>query len=194
MYHTKTYIVFIMIVSLSFTQFYSQSYADQIGKSYREAEKLSNGEKLKRASKEVSQMQQVLKFALKRLRTAYQKKDIIQTNCIKDKLSTIKGLLRISEEADVSLREAVVTGQNSLIDHEYVKINMASQRVRLSQTQIDGCVGDINDPINAQKTQRLKPEIFDESVQNFTPNSEERNVIVYDTIASERPEAITASE
>jgi hypothetical protein len=194
MYHTKTYTVFIMIVLFSFTQFYSYSYADQIGKSYREAEKLSNGEKLKRASKEVSQMQQVLKFALKRLRTAYQNKDIIQTNCIKDKLSTIKGLLRISEEADVSLREAIVTGQNSLIDHEYVKINMASQRIRLSQTQIDGCVGDINGLINSQKSQRLKPEIFDESVQNFTPNSEERNVIVYDTIASERPEAITASE
>ena len=182
-----------MILSLSFS-YLDESHADQIGKTYREAEKLSNGEKLKRASASVAEMKETLKFTLKRLKLAYQSKDITQTNCIKDKLSVIKGLLRISDEAEASLQEAIVTGQNALIDHEFVKIVMASERIKLSRTQIDGCVGDVNDPLSSERNQKLKFEIFDKSVQNFTPDGDERSVIVYDTIASERPEAITASE
>ena len=193
MHFIKKYLLCIMILSLSFS-YLDESHADQIGKTYREAEKLSNGEKLKRASASVAEMKETLKFTLKRLKLAYQSKDITQTNCIKDKLSVIKGLLRISDEAEASLQEAIVTGQNALIDHEFVKIVMASERIKLSRTQIDGCVGDVNDPLSSERNQKLKFEIFDKSVQNFTPDGDERSVIVYDTIASERPEAITASE
>ena len=142
----------------------------------------------------MNEISKKLNFTLQKLQTAFDKKDIIQTNCVRDKLSTVKGLLRISEEADVSLREAVVTGQSNLITHEYVKISMAVERVQISRTQIEGCAGNVDDPLTSTNQDRVKPEIFDESVQAFTPTSDERTVIVYEPIASERPEAISASE
>jgi hypothetical protein len=190
----RTLISSLLLLVLMISVTHSDAFAD-IGKAYRQAEKLSNAVKLKTSSDRVAEMQKTLKFALKRLRESHDKKDIIQTNCVKDKLASIKGLLRISEEADVSLREAVVTGQPDLINHEYVKILMAVERIRLSRVQVDGCVGDVNDPLTLKQQQRsTPPEIFDESVQQFTPTSDEQSVLIYEPIASERPEAISASE
>jgi hypothetical protein len=41
---------------------------------------------------------------------------------------------------------------------------------------------------------KSKPEISDKAVQAFEPTSDESSVIIYDPIATERPEAISASE
>jgi hypothetical protein len=149
---------------------------------------------MKQVNAHVKEMQKTLRFALQRLKEAHDKSDIIQTNCIKDKLAMIKGFLRISEEADVSLREAMISGQRDVVAHEHMKVSLSVDKVRVARTQIEGCLGDMDDPMTAQKKQRVKLDIADKMVEQFRPVDDERTVIIYEPIASERPEAISASE
>lgn len=179
-----------LVISLVFL---SSAFAD-LGQLYREAEKLNNQEKVKQSSASLADMQSALKFTLQELQSSYDKKDVIQTNCIKDKLSTVKGLLRISEEAEVNLSEAVVTDQIDIVNTEFVKIKMATERVRDLRSQVANCAKEVNDPLLNNNQQKSKPEISDKSVQAFEPTSDENTVIIYDPIASERPEAISPSE
>jgi hypothetical protein len=186
----------LLCVAVTLTLSLSVARADltvQAGQAFRDAERMSSSEKLKRASQAVPQLQQMLKLTLKSLKEAYDKKDIKQTNCVKAHLSPLKNLVRIAEEADVSLREAVVTGDLNIINHEFVKISMALDRAQRAQALASGCVGDLDDPIVTSKGSS-KPEIFDKAVQDFTPSSDEQSVITYDSITSERPEAISQSE
>jgi hypothetical protein len=183
----------ILVSGLSCIFVASMAYAD-LGKSYREAEQLSSRDKLKFASSSRTEMQSALKYTLQELQSSYEKKDIIQTNCVKEKLSTVKGLLRISEEADNNLREAVITGQVDLVNHEYVKIRMAAERVKDLRVQVANCAKSMDDTLLNNQQPKSKPEVIDEAVQAFEPTADENAVIVYDPIATERPEAISASE
>jgi hypothetical protein len=185
-----TLLVIALASSLSF-----QSFADgDLGQSYRDAERMPSSEKVKLAGASMSGMQDTLRFTLEELKRSYEAKDIEQTNCIKERLSTIKGLLRISEEAEINLSEAVVSGQVDDVNHEFVKITMAASRVSDLRSQVANCAKDVNDPLSSQSQSKSKPEIFDKSVQSFEPTSDESTVIVYDVIATERPEAISKSE
>jgi hypothetical protein len=171
----------------------SLSFAD-LGQLYRDAERLSSQEKLLQVKTTLGTMQNILRFTLRELQSSYDKKDVIQTNCVKDKLSTIKGLLRISEEAEVNLNEASVTGQIEIVNTEFVKIKMAIERVRDLRSQVANCAKDVNDPLLNNNQQKSTPEIEDKAVQAFEPASDEETIIIYESIASERPEAISPSE
>ena len=189
-YHLKTLILCFTLSSLCILS----ANASNMGQAYREAEKLSNFEKNKNADQSIQLMQAIRKFSLDRLQGAYEKQDPLQINCVSKNFATVKGLLRISEEANVNLREAMITGQSGLINHEYVKIIMARDRIKVLRNQIEGCVGDSDDPLITPQQQKLNSEISDKSVEAFTPTTDEQAVIIYEPIGSERPEAISASQ
>ena len=188
----KPFILVAITIGVSLVSV-SPSLAD-LGKLYRDAEKLSSQEKLLQIKTSLNDMQGTLRFTLRELQTSYDKKDVIQTNCIKDKLSTIKGLLRISEEAEINLSEAAVTGQLEVVNTEFVKINMANERVRDLRSQVANCAKDVNDPLLNNTRQTSTPEISDKTVQAFEPTSSDETIIIYESISSERPEAISPSE
>ena len=171
----------------------STSFAD-LGKSYREAEQLSNGDKVKMAASSLSNMESALRYTLRELQSSIDNKDVVQTNCVKDKLLTVKGLLRISKEAELNLSEAVVTGQVDLVNHEYVKIRMAAERVSDLRSQVANCAKSNKDAILNNRSFKTKPVISDKTIQAFEPSTSDSSVIIYDPIATERPEAISASE
>ena len=170
-------------------------YTDDIRRVYREAEELSSRDKLQRVREEVAAMKEILQEALSALRGAHERKDITQVNCVKDKLSTIRGLLRISDEASISLDEAVMDSQNqsALINHEYVKVIMAAERIGFAQLQLQGCSGDMNDPLGSQRAQLRQPEISDEGVKSFEAPNEAEASLPFSVISDERPEALSAS-
>lgn len=109
---------------------------------YREAEKLSTEAKIERADEAIEQMKDTLKLALTRLQQSREENDILQVNCVNDKLSAIKGLLKISEQAAVNLREAVAKGDAELINHEYTKVSIAAARVENFRVEVEACVGE----------------------------------------------------
>ena len=165
-----------------------------MGQAYRDAEQLNKSVKSKRSATALNEIKASLKVALKNLQEAYDKNNAIRINCVKGHLATTKGLLRIAEEAEVSLKEAIVTDQVDIINHEFVKIMMAQEQAKRAQSLLLGCSGDLKDPMRAASQQNSKPEVFDKQVENYTASSDDSSVLVYEPIASERPEAISLSE
>jgi hypothetical protein len=166
----------------------------ELGKSYRDAERLSVGEKLTLSDNALDSMKDTLKYTLKELRSAFEQKDSRAIHCVRSELSTVKGLLRISEEAHLNLKEASVTNQIDLVNHEYVKIKMAAERVKELKIKVTSCSKSVNNPLTRTQNLKSKPEISDSAVQQFTPTADESTVIIYDPIATERPEAVSSSE
>ncbi|RME28597.1 MAG: hypothetical protein D6806_02655 [Deltaproteobacteria bacterium] len=104
---------------------------------------LSDSQKLERASSYLAEMKQVLSHVLKLLKEARDEKDIIKINCINEKLTTIKGLIRISEQADMTLQEAVAKGERESAEHEFHKIAISHQKVRNLRAEAEQCVGEL---------------------------------------------------
>src|SRR5688572_27228798 len=86
-------------------------------------------EKLRRSAEALARMRNVLKEVLAKLEEARNTKDVVKLNCVNEKLTQIKGLLRISEQSDVALQEAVAKKEASSAEHEYTKVMIARQKV-----------------------------------------------------------------
>jgi len=99
--------------------------------------------KLERSSKAIGAMREVLRDVLGKLEEARRAKDVVKLNCVNEKLTQIKGLLRISEQADVALQEAVSQRDTTSSEHEYTKVMIAQQKVSQLRTEAEKCIGQL---------------------------------------------------
>lgn len=100
-------------------------------------------EKLRRSADAVTRMRAVLKDVLGKLEEARNTKDVVKLNCVNEKLTQIKGLLRISEQADVALQESVVKQERTAADHEFTKVMIARQKVEQLRAEAEECIGQL---------------------------------------------------
>jgi hypothetical protein len=100
-------------------------------------------EKIKRSAEAVTRMRGTLKEVLGKLEEARTTRDVVKLNCVNEKLTQVKGLLRISEASDVQLQEAVAKRETSAADHEYTKVNLASSRVDQLRAEAEQCIGQL---------------------------------------------------
>jgi hypothetical protein len=100
-------------------------------------------EKLKRSSDAVGRMRGALKDVLARLEEARATKDVVKLNCVNEKLTQIKGLLRISEQSDVALQEAVSRKDSIASEHEYSKVSIARGKVDQLRSEAEQCIGQL---------------------------------------------------
>lgn len=110
---------------------------------FDKATQISDSEKIQRANSFLAEMKQTLGHVLKLLKDAREEKDIIKINCINEKLTTIKGLIRISEQADMTLQEAVAKGERDSAAHEFHKISISHQKIRVLRSEAEQCVGEL---------------------------------------------------
>lgn len=99
--------------------------------------------KLERSSKGIGAMREVLRDVLGKLEEARRAKDVVKLNCVNEKLTQIKGLLRISEQADVALQEAVSQRDTTSSEHEYTKVMIAQQKVSQLRAEAEKCIGQL---------------------------------------------------
>lgn len=99
--------------------------------------------KLERSGKSVAAMREVLRDVLGKLEEARRAKDVVKLNCVNEKLTQIKGLLRISEQADMALHEAVSNRESTSSEHEYTKVMIAQQKVSQLRTEAEKCIGQL---------------------------------------------------
>ncbi|MEN9797817.1 MAG: hypothetical protein RL653_1513 [Pseudomonadota bacterium] len=104
---------------------------------------ISDTEKVRRSGESVSRMKDVLKDSLKKLQEARASNDVVKLNCVNEKLTQIKGLLRISEQADVALQESVARREAAAADHEFNKVTIAAQKVDQLRTEAESCIGQL---------------------------------------------------
>jgi hypothetical protein len=107
----------------------------------QKAESIPDPEKLKRSQEYLVQMRQALRSILGKLEEARDAKDVVKLNCINEKLTNIKGLLRISEQADIALQEAVAKREQQTAEHEFSKLTIARQKVEQLRAEAEQCVG-----------------------------------------------------
>lgn len=103
---------------------------------------LSGPEMLDKADKDIVQMKAVLKQVLARLEDARGEKDIVKLNCVNEKLTQIKGLLKVAEQADIGLQEAVARKDDGA-ESDSAKIGIARTKVDHLRAESEECVGQL---------------------------------------------------
>ena len=109
-----------------------------------EENKLPPGELISRAAEHLSRMREVLKTVFKYLEEAREKRDVIKLNCVNEKLTAVKGLLKVSEQADVSMQDALARRDEEAGRYEYDKVSIARGRVDALLTESEACVGELS--------------------------------------------------
>jgi hypothetical protein len=102
-----------------------------------------DAEKLSRSRTAVTRMRSVLSEVLGRLEEARATKDVVKLNCVNEKLTQVKGLLRISEQSDVALQEAVGKKDATAAEHEYSKVSIAKNKVDQLRNEAEQCIGQL---------------------------------------------------
>ncbi|MCA9524831.1 MAG: hypothetical protein KC549_00865 [Myxococcales bacterium] len=175
-----------LVVGVGFLAFVGAAGAQE--PTYRSAERLPTPAKLERSGQEIDKMKGTLKQALERLKSARERKDILQVNCVNDKLSAIKGLLKISEEAQANLKEAARQEDEELVNHEFTKISIAGIRVENFRVEVEGCVGEAS-----QYTGETVVDTYiDPNIRSDDPTEEPPETLP--PVATERPEPVSGSE
>lgn len=108
-----------------------------------EASKVPDPEKIKTTAESVGRMRTALKDVLQKLEEARNTKDVVKLNCVNEKLTQIKGLLRISEQSDVQLQEAVARKETTTAEHEYIKVTIARSKVEQLRAEAEQCIGQL---------------------------------------------------
>ncbi len=142
----------IGVVAIIVIMYATQVVAQQEGHSaaglpgdteYGKIQDLPDSEKQRKASEYLSEMKGALGHVLALLKEAREEKDVIKINCINEKLTNIKGLIRISEQADILLQENVAKGEKEASAHEFQKIIISHQKVLSLRTEAEQCVGEL---------------------------------------------------
>lgn len=100
-------------------------------------------EKLALSTKAISSMRSGLSEVMKRLDEARRSRDVVKLNCVNEKLTELKGLLRISEQADVALQQAVASRNEVGVRHEFTKVDIAGTRAQSLQRESSQCIGQL---------------------------------------------------
>ncbi|WXH27367.1 hypothetical protein WA016_01290 [Myxococcus stipitatus] len=104
---------------------------------------MPDSQKLERSTQALGTMREVLRQVLGKVEEARRTKDVVKLNCANEKLTQIKGLLRISEQADVSLQESLTRREVATSEHEYTKVMIAQQKVAQLRSEAEECIGQL---------------------------------------------------
>ena len=89
----------------------------------------TDSEMVTNAQDGLEEMRRVRADVVKLLADAVSSRDPVLTNCVNEKLTQVKGLLRISELAEVVLQDAILMDERWGARHEYAKVSMARTKV-----------------------------------------------------------------
>ena len=106
-------------------------------------EKLSPGERANRIDHALEQMHSQMAAMEKLVQRARSEKDIIRLDCVNAKVNQTKGLLRITEQTAVDLREASARGDDEASLRLYTKATLAARKVAQERQDAEQCVGQL---------------------------------------------------
>lgn len=104
--------------------------------------KVSVDDKREKVESKLVDQRSTLGRVVQILAEARSTKDIVQLNCVNEKLIQVKGLLKISEKASLEMYEAIASGADDLINHEYTKVVVAHQKSQVLRAEAEQCVGE----------------------------------------------------
>jgi hypothetical protein len=141
MSHRPALLVAVLLLGVGFAR--AQGPAKPATTTLEKASEVPDKEKISRSSAAVTRMRSVLSEVLGRLEEARATKDVVKLNCVNEKLTQVKGLLRISEQSDVALQEAVARKDATAAEHEYSKVTIAKGKVEQLRNESEQCIGQL---------------------------------------------------
>ena len=104
-------------------------------------EKLSDEEKRNRVESFLAEQRTGLARLSDLVRQARSAKDMIRLNCLNSKLEQVKGLLKISEAASMSMYEGMAEADEDKVNNQYTRIALARYKSQRLQVEANECVG-----------------------------------------------------
>src|SRR5262249_2998825 len=112
------------------------------GPSLRAAD-VSDAEKVTNSSQAIKRMHEVMREVFAKLKEARDQNDGVKAACVNENLTQLKALVRVSEQADVSMQEAISTQDTHPPENEYAKLTIAARRVEDLRTKAEECMGQL---------------------------------------------------
>lgn len=103
---------------------------------------LTDAQKLERSVQDLDRMKLALRQVLARVEDARNEKDVVKLNCVNEKLTQIKSLLRVAEQADISLHEAI-SNRDAGAESEFSKVAIARAKIDALRGESDQCIGQL---------------------------------------------------
>lgn len=119
----------------------SQAYA-QDGGVAGEIDRVASSspqEKLDYVSSANVEMRLAVKEVGKLLETVRREADIERIKCLKNRFTSLRSILQVSEGAEGSMRYALEAGEVEKADHEFRKVAVALSKARQLRAEADGC-------------------------------------------------------
>jgi hypothetical protein len=101
-----------------------------------------DAEKLEKSAESLNRMKNALKGVLTRVEEARNEKDVVKLNCVNEKLTQIKGLLKVAEQSDIALHEAIAN-KDPAAESEFSKIGIARTKVDGLRSDAEQCIGQL---------------------------------------------------
>jgi hypothetical protein len=102
----------------------------------------SDTDKLEAAAENVARMKTSMKQVLGRVEEARNEKDVVKLNCVNEKLTQIKALLKVAEQADIALHETIAN-KDGASESEFAKITIARSKVEGLRADSEQCIGQL---------------------------------------------------
>jgi hypothetical protein len=106
-------------------------------------DKVPDNQKSSRSAQQLARMRTILTEVLEHLAEAREERDVVKLNCVNEKLTAIKGLLKISEQADVAMQEALARRNSEIAHHEFEKVAVAGTKCEQLFSESEACVGEL---------------------------------------------------
>lgn len=111
------------------------------------------------AQESVASMRNSLTKGLEELKSAREKKDAVELTCVNEQVTAMKGILRVSEDAYVSLQEAQSANDTERSRYEFRKIQVSKRKMDdLLQAAIN-CAGAEASSSNTSVEMEIDPSL-----------------------------------
>jgi len=96
---------------------------------------------LDNAAESIQQMEDAEQATLLLLKEARESKDAVRLSCVNAKLTAMKGMIRISQEAKSQLRDALAADAKDNARYQYAKIRVSARKVQQLLNSAQACAG-----------------------------------------------------
>ena len=102
-----------------------------------------NPTRMRQESEEATvEMRGSLKRLLGMIEKARAARDVVLLNCLNEKLTQMKALVRVGEQSNTSLQEFIAKDQIEGATHERRKVGLASEKVKAIGLESESCLGE----------------------------------------------------
>ena len=103
---------------------------------------LSDSDRARRAAESVQAMRASLRQVASKAEDARNEKDVVKLNCVNEKLAQMKGLLKVAEQSESALKEAIARKDPS-VGSEFARIGVAKNKTDGLQNDAQQCIGQL---------------------------------------------------